>query len=81
MLVIPTCTLDRNLVGSDASVKARRAPERPLSASCTRRARRELTMAISDIAKAPLSRMRASSNRMSVIMGGHVDGRTRIRVD
>lgn len=27
MLVIPTCTLERNLVGSDANCNARRAPD------------------------------------------------------
>ena len=68
MLVMPTCTLERNRVGSDASFSACRAPERPASAICSRRARLELTIAISDIAKTPLSRMSTSRRIMSVSM-------------
>src|SRR5688572_20766560 len=66
MLVMPTWTLERNRVGSDASWSACCAPERPSPAIWTRRTRLELTMAISDIANRPLIRMSAKTRRMSV---------------
>jgi hypothetical protein len=70
MLVMPTCTLERNRVGSAASCNARCAPVLPSSAICTSRTRRELTMAISDNAKRPFSRMRMKTSRRSVVMVG-----------
>ena len=68
MLVIPTCTLERKRVGSDESFRACRAPALPVSAICSRRVRLEPTMAISDIAKTPLRRMRIRRSEMSVNM-------------
>src|SRR5215203_164631 len=68
MLVIPTCTLERKRVGSDESATACLAPALPVSAICSRRARLDPTIAISDIAKMPLRRIRNRRSEISVSM-------------
>src|SRR5262245_52733258 len=62
MSVIPTWMVERKCEGSVASASAVAAPPLPSSASCCRRALREETTAISDIANKPFSTI--SDNRM-----------------
>jgi hypothetical protein len=57
---IPICTVERNRVGPSASSIAVRAPRSPASARCPRRALREETKAVSDMAKRPLRRVSAT---------------------
>src|SRR5829696_6663169 len=68
MQVMPTWTLDRKRVGSDESVSACLAPALPVSAICSRRARLDPTIAISDIAKMPFRKMRIRRSETSVSM-------------
>src|SRR5690606_41063056 len=78
--VIPICTVDRKFSGFSASDRARAA--RLLAwASCLSRLLREVITDISDIAKKPLSRMRAKTISSSATraypaacMGGLLDG-------
>ena len=56
--VMPICTVERNLPGSDASASARREPVMPFSTRAASRAGREETMASSDIASRPLMTIR-----------------------
>src|SRR4051812_48126001 len=58
MSVMPICTVERNLPGSDASANARRDPLTPFSTKPARRAGREDTMANSDIERRPLMTIR-----------------------
>ena len=53
--VMPTCTVERKLVGSSASFSARSAPRLPAFAIASSRARRAETIASSDMAKKPFS--------------------------
>src|SRR5215510_7653943 len=67
--VIPICTDDRNLPGSEASARARREPDTPRSTSACRRERREETTASSAIASRPLMQISAAtiaSSRKSI---------------
>src|SRR5947207_1553309 len=65
--VMPLCTVDRNLPGSDARSSAQRAPTLPVLAIAFSRASREETIASSPIANAPLTtisaRRRATSSQ------------------
>ena len=56
--VMPICTVERNLPGSEASASARREPVTPFSTSAASRAGREETMASSDIESRPLTTIR-----------------------
>ncbi len=59
--VMPICTVERNLPGSDASASARREPLTPFSHSPTSRAGREETMASSDMESRPLTTIRTAT--------------------
>jgi hypothetical protein len=63
--VIPIWTLDRNRPGSAASRMAVMAPRLPLSAITFSRAVRDETMASSDIASTPFTRVREKTRRIS----------------
>src|SRR5574338_825685 len=63
--VMPICTVARNWVGSSTRRNVRRAPRWPRSASTFRRARLDETIASSDIAKKPFSRMRRRTTAIS----------------
>src|SRR6476646_5319946 len=64
--VMPICTVDRKRVGSWLSSSARAAPWSPSSASFCSRPLREATSAISDIAKAPFTRIRKKRSAISM---------------
>ena len=66
--VMPTCTVERKLVGSSPSFSARAAPRLPALAIASRRGRREETMASSDMAKKPFSTTRTRTIRMGQSM-------------
>jgi hypothetical protein len=77
--VMPTCTVDRKRLGSSASLMAVRAPRLPSPAIFSRRRRLAETTASSDIAKMPLSKMRARMMMMSamrILSGCRPDHRT-----
>jgi hypothetical protein len=57
---MPICTVERKRFGESASSSAARAPLSPASARCLRRALREETSAVSDMAKKPLRRVRTT---------------------
>ena len=59
--VMPICTVERNLPGSEASASARREPLTFFSTSAASRAGREDTMASSDIASRPLMTIRTAT--------------------
>ena len=63
---MPTWMVDRKPEGSLASASAVSAPGLPSSASFCRRDFREETMAISDIARTPLSRISNSNKNTSI---------------
>jgi len=65
--VMPTCTEDKNWVGLSIRLSAVWAPRSPLSASASRRALRLEAKASSDMAKAPLSRIKNRISRASII--------------
>ena len=65
--VIPTCIVERNKEGSFANASAASAPGRLSSAHCWRRALRDETTAISDIAKTPFTTIRTNRIRSSTI--------------
>ena len=67
MRVMPICTADRNLSGSDASFRARFAFLLPLSASVCRLDFLAEIRAISDMAKKPFSRIRRRIIKISSI--------------
>src|SRR5215207_5728286 len=57
---MPICTVERKRVGESANFSAARAPLSPASARSLRRALREETSAVSDMAKRPLKRVRTT---------------------
>ena len=63
---MPIWIVDRKRVGSSPSSIATRADASPSSASRASRPRRAVTRAISDIAKAPFSRIRATRRKISI---------------
>ena len=63
--VIPICTVERNLPGSEASRSAVSAPLLPSSAATFKRAVRAETIASSDIENTPLSRIKPAMIRTS----------------
>ena len=65
--VIPICTAERNLSGSEASFRAVLARLLPLSASAWRFDLRADTTAISDMENIPLSRIRKRIMKISLI--------------
>src|SRR5262245_61285413 len=68
MEVMPIWMVERNCVGASCRRSAACAPASPSSASGCRRPLRAATSAISDMAKAPFSRIRAS--KIATSMGG-----------
>jgi hypothetical protein len=64
--VMPICTVGRNVPGASASASAERAPGTPARAMALSLALRAETTASSDIAKKPLSRIRARTMSASV---------------
>src|SRR6185369_366898 len=81
--VMPTCTAERNWVGSSESLSASAAPRCPRSARFCNRGRRDETMASSDMAKKALSRIRNStiphSKRMVTRVSWVVSGAPRLQ--
>ena len=67
MRVMPICTADRNLSGSEARFRAVLADLLPLLASACRLDLRADTTAISDMANIPLSRIRKRIMKISLI--------------
>src|SRR5215208_5491281 len=57
---MPICTVERKRFGDSASLRAARAPLSPASARSLRRALREETIAVSDMARRPLRRARTT---------------------
>ncbi len=66
MEVMPTCTEERNCVGLSSSCSAVCAPLSPASAMADRRALRLEASASSDMANAPLSKVRKTMRRVSM---------------
>src|SRR5687768_17953604 len=66
MDVMPIWTVDKNWVGSSASLRAVWAELLPLAASLIRRDFLAVTIAISDIAKSPLMTIRPSKIKISM---------------
>jgi len=71
MEVMPTCTDDRNCVGFSSSFSAVMEPLSPASAMAARRALRLEASASSDMANAPLSSVRKTMRRVSIIGRWH----------
>ena len=69
MEVMPTCTDERNCVGFSSNLRAVIEPLSPASAMAARRALRLDARASSDMANAPLSRVRKTMSRVSIIDG------------
>ena len=67
MEVMPTCTDERNCVGSSSSRSAARAPLSPPSAIAAKRSLRLDARASSDIANTPLSRVSSAISRKSMV--------------